>query len=546
MAATTPVIDLELASSDAEGVGGNSNSSAPVISADGTKVVFQSGASDLVPGDTNGQYDLFLKDLTTGAITLVNTAADGTVAQGSFARYALSADGTTVAFASDADSLVPGDTNGTFDVFVKDMVTGQVTLVSQTAGGVPANGFSASPALSADGTIVAFESRADDLVPGDTNGLPDIFVKDLATGAVTLASLTAGGAQTDGMSVSPLLSADGTKLVFTSAATNLVPGDVNGEMDTFLKDLTTGQVTLVSQAADGTQPNRLSGGTSLSADGTRVVFATAADNLVPNEANDTDDVFVKDLTTGALTLVSQTAAGVQSNGWSGDARMSGDGTKVVFVSSATNLVPDDTNGLTDVFMKDLTTGEITLVSLSPDGQTGSGANWGDAATVSFDGSRVAFSSAAPDLSPDDANGPLLDVFVATLGTEPEPGRKIRGTRRADTLTGGSGDDTLCGWSGNDLLAGGAGDDLLIGGRGKDTLTGGEGADLFVTGRGGGRDLVTDFDFAEGDRIGLAGGPHWRVRTNGSGDAVVDVRGSGSLTLAGIAPDDVTPAWFIAV
>ena len=536
-----PVIDIELASSNAEGVGGNSNSSAPVISADGTKVVFQSGASDLVPGDTNGQYDLFLKDLTTGAITLVNTAADGTVAQGSFFRYALSADGTTVAFASDADSLVPNDTNGTFDVFVKDMVTGQVTLVSQTAGGVSANGVSSFPALSADGTIVAFESRANDLVPGDTNGHGDIFVKDLSTGAVTLASQTADGTRTNDYSVSPLLSADGSKLVFTSSATNLVPGDVNGEMDTFFKDLATGQVTLVSQAADGTQPNRLSGGMGFSADGSKVVFVTAADNLVPNELNDTDDVFVKDLATGTLTLVSQTAAGVQSNGWSGDADLSGDGTKVVFVSSATNLVPDDTNGLTDVFMKDLTSGEITLVSLSPDGRTGSGANWGDAASVSFDGSRVAFGSAAPDLSPDDANGPLLDVFVATLGTE--PGRKIRGTRRADTLTGGDGDDTLCGWSGNDLLAGGAGDDLLSGGRGKDTLTGGEGADLFVTGRGAGRDLVTDFDFAEGDRIGLAGGHHWRVRSNGSGDAVVDVRGSGSLTLAGIAADDITSAWF---
>lgn len=544
MPATMPVIDIELASSNAEGTGGNSNSSAPVISADGTKVVFQSGASDLVPGDANGQYDVFLKDLTTGAITMVNTAADGTVAQGSFFRFALSADGTTVAFASDADSLVPNDTNGTFDVFVKDMVTGQVTLVSQTAGGVSANGFSTSPALSADGTIVAFESRADDLVPGDTNGQADIFVKDLSTGAVTLASLTAGGAQTDGMSVSPLLSADGSKLVFTSAATNLVPGDVNGEMDTFFKDLTTGQITLVSQAADGTQPNRLSGGMGLSDDGSKVVFVTAADNLVPNELNDTDDVFVKDLATGTLTLVSQTAAGVQSNGWSGDADLSGDGTKVVFVSTATNLVPDDTNGLTDVFMKDLTSGEITLVSLSPDGRTGSGSNWGDAASVSFDGSRVAFSSAAADLSPDDANGTLLDVFVATLGTE--PGQKIQGTRRADTLTGGDGDDTLCGWSGNDLLAGGAGDDLLFGGRGKDTLTGGDGADLFVTGRGGGRDLVTDFDFAEGDRIGLAGSHHWRVRSNASGDAVVDVRGSGSLTLSGIGPDDVTSAWFAAM
>jgi Tol biopolymer transport system component len=541
-----PVIDLELASSNAEGIGGNSDSSAPVISADGTKVVFQSAASDLVPGDTNGQYDLFLKDLTTGAITVVNTTADGSIAQGVFSRYTLSADGTRVAFASDADSLVPNDTNGTYDVFVKDMVTRQVTLVSQTAGGVSANGLSTSPALSADGTIVAFESRANDLVSGDTNGQSDVFVKDLSTGAVTLASQSADGAQTDGMSISPLLSADGSKLVFTSAATNLVPGDVNEEMDTFFKDLATGQVTLVSQGADGTQPNRLSFGMGLSADGSKVVFVTAADNLVPNELNDTDDVFVKDLATGTLTLVSQTAAGVQSNGWSGDADLSGDGTKVVFVSSATNLVPDDTNGLVDVFMKDLTSGEITLVSLSPDGQTGSGANWGDAASTSFDGSRIAFSSAAPDLSPDDANGPLLDVFVATLGTEPEPGQKIWGTRQADTLAGGDGDDTLCGWSGNDLLAGGAGDDLLFGGRGKDTLAGGDGADLFVTGRGGGRDLVTDFDYAEGDRIGLAGSSHWRVRSNGSGDAVIDFRGSSTLTLAGIAPDDVTFAWFTAV
>ncbi|CAO3413485.1 hypothetical protein [Azospirillum endophyticum] len=544
-----PVIDLELASSSAKGVGGNSNSSAPVISADGTKVLFQSASSDLVSGDTNGQYDLFLKDLTSGAITLVNTAADGTVAQGIFFRYTLSADGTTVAFASDADSLVPGDTNGTFDVFVKDMVTGQVTLVSRSAGGVPGNGRSTAPALSADGTIVAFESAADNLVPGDANGLPDVFVTDLTTGTVTLASLAADGARTNGMSVSPLLSADGSKLAFTSAATNLVPGDVNGEMDIFLKDLATGQVTLVSQTPDGTRPNRLSGGTSLSADGGKVVFATAADNLLPGDANDTDDVFVKDMATGTLTLVSQTAAGIRSNGWSGDARISGDGTKVVFVSNATNLVPNDTNGSADVFMKDLTSGALTLVSLSPDGQTAGGADWGDPAGVSFDGSRVAYSSAAPGLSPDDANGPLLDVFVATLGTE--AGRKIGGTRRADTLTGGDGDDTLCGWSGNDLLAGGAGDDLLFGGRGKDTLTGGEGADLFVIGgsrgwSGGGRDLVTDFDFAEGDRIGLAGRRHWRVRSNASGDAVVDVRGAGNLTLTGIAPDEVTAAWLTVV
>lgn len=543
MPATMPAIDLELASSNAEGVGGNSNSSAPVISADGTKLVFQSAASDLVPDDTNGQYDLFLKDLTTGAITLVNTAANGTVAQGSFFNVALSADGTTVAFASDADSLVPGDTNGTFDVFVKDMVTGQVTLVSQSAAGESGNGRSTAPTLSADGSIVAFESMADDLVAGDSNGLPDIFVRDLTTGTTTPVSLTADGTQSNGMSVSPQLSADGLGLLFTSAATNLVPGDVNGEMDSFFKDLTTGAITLVSQAADGTQPNRLSGGTALSADGSKAVFATAADNLVPGDSNDTDDVFVKDLATGALTLVSKSADGVQSNGWSGDARISGDGTKVVFVSNATNLVPNDTNGLTDVFMKDLTTGAVTLVSRSPDG-TGSGANWGDPATVSFDGSRVAFSSAAADLSPDDVNGPLLDVFVATFATD--PGRKILGTRRADSLTGGDGDDTLCGLSGNDLLAGGAGDDLLFGGRGRDTLTGGEGADLFAVGRGSGRDLVTDFDFGDGDRIGLAGTHHWRVRSSASGDAVIAVRGGGSLTLAGIAPGDVTSDWFTAV
>ena len=223
---------ITLASSGPNGLG-NASSFNTSLSADGTKVAFDSAASNLVAGDTNGTRDVFVKDLATGTVTLASAGSDG-LGNGFSSNPSLSADGTKVAFSS-ASILVDGDTNGSNDIFVKDLATGAITLASSGPNG-EGNGYSYDSSLSADGTKVAFRSNASNLVPGDTNGRDDVFVKDLVTGAITLASAGLDG-QGNGSSSSPSLSADGAKVAFDSAASNLVAGDTNGSEDVFVKNL---------------------------------------------------------------------------------------------------------------------------------------------------------------------------------------------------------------------------------------------------------------------------------------------------------------------
>jgi Tol biopolymer transport system component len=228
------------ASTSAGGEQGNGRSGDVFsLSADGTAVTFTSTATNLVPGDTNGVGDIFVKDLATGAITRANTSVvGGQASAGSFSGHpALSRDGTKVAFASTASNLVPGDANGRSDVFVKDLVTGAITRVSTSATGEQGNGDSSFPVLSADNSKVAFASTASNLVPGDASGPSDVFVKDLVTGVVTPVSISDGGLHGDGASYDPVLSAGGDRVAFQSEATNLVPGDTNRSMDAFVRDL---------------------------------------------------------------------------------------------------------------------------------------------------------------------------------------------------------------------------------------------------------------------------------------------------------------------
>ncbi|MFK4519851.1 Tol biopolymer transport system component [Bradyrhizobium japonicum] len=330
-------------STSATGVQANDQSHQPVLSPDGTKVAFESYADNLVPGDTNGQPDIFVKDLTTGAITLVSTNASGVQGDGWSYQPVFSSDGTKLAFSSASDNLVPGDTNNAWDVFVKDLTTGAVTLVSTSASGAQADGFqSSNPILSPDGTKVAFYSDADNLVPDDTDHLRDIFVKDLATGAITLvaASPYNGGAGTNGgdqngFTYAPSFSPDGTKIVFGST-TGFGAGN-----DIYIKDLSTGTTTLVSVSASGVHGNGGSYDPVFSPDGTKVAFYTFADNLVPGSSNiEIGNIVVKDLTTGVVTLVSANADGVpQNNGEAQKPVFSPDGTKIAFYSAADNLVP---------------------------------------------------------------------------------------------------------------------------------------------------------------------------------------------------------------
>jgi Tol biopolymer transport system component len=392
-----------------DGAQGNGDSFANSISADGRYIAFASRASNLVPGDTNGKQDIFVHDRQTGQTTRVSVASDGTQANGDSGHPAISADGRFVAFYSSASNLVPDDTNGVEDVFVYDRLTGQITRVSVASDGTQANGPSWQPSISGDGRFVAFESGASNLVPGDTNDTWDVFVHDRLTGQTTRVSVASDGTEGNGLSFLARISADGRFVAFTSGASNLVPGDTNPKWDVFVHDRLTGQTTMVSVASDGTPGNGTSGGMSISGDGRFVAFVSDASNLVPGDTNGTLDVFVHDRLTGQTTRVSVASDGTQGNADSDGASLSQDGRFVAFFSTASNLVPGDTNGAMDVFVHDRQTGQTTMVSVASDGVQGNGDSSG--AAISADGRFVVFTSEASNLVPGDTNG-AWDVFVA--------------------------------------------------------------------------------------------------------------------------------------
>ena len=422
-----PITSITRISTDADGSQGNNGiSSDPVFSPDGSQVAFRSEAWNLVPGDTNGAGDIFVKNLVTNAITRVSTDAAGAQGNGGGSGFPVfSPDGTKVAFNSSASNLVAGDTRGRDDVFVKTLATGAIERISTDAAGVQGNEASSNAAFSPDGAKVVFASVATNLVPGDTNREYDIFVKNLITNAITRVSTDAAGAQGNGGSAFSVFSPDGTKVAFSSSASNLVPGDTNGARDIFVKNLITNAITRVSTDAAGAQGNYDSYGPVFSPDGTKVAFTSGASNLVPGDTNHWADIFVKNLTTNAITRVSTDAAGVQGNEASYHADFSPDGTTVAFASAASNLVAGDTNGKVDIF----------VVELTP----------------------------------------------AIIGT-PGPDSLV-GTAAADLIDGLAGNDTLLGMDGNDTILGGAGLDQLFGGNGNDSIDAGAGNDVLTGGAG---------------------------------------------------------------
>ncbi|MGG5809358.1 Calx-beta domain-containing protein [Falsiroseomonas sp. CW058] len=424
--AETPPGDLLRVSTAADGAQADGASAAPSFSPDGRRVLFQSDATNLVPGDFNRRTDIFLKDLDTGAVTRVSTSATGEGGNELSIYPVFSPDGGRVAFASAASNLVAGD-NGVVDVFVKDLATGAVTLVSRevTPDGMRGSSGLSSPSFSGDGRLLAFASESENLIIGDTNARADIFLARLDTGVVTRVSTTGAGAQANGASFHPVLSPDGTRIAFASSATNLVAGDTNGSVDFFVKDLVTGVVTRVSTTATGAQANgNIAGnGTARSAfspDGTKLAFEGSFTNLVPGDTNGIHDIFVKDLLSGAVTRVSTTAAGGQANSASYGPVFSPDGGKLAFLSWATNLVEGDTNAKVDVFVKDLATGAVTRASATADGLQG------DDLALDFpsggiafspDGLRIAFTGRAGNLTPGDTNG-VGDILLRDLALPP--------------------------------------------------------------------------------------------------------------------------------
>jgi VCBS repeat-containing protein len=405
-----PIVEV---STDAAGGPADHVSGSATFSPDSEKVLFHSVATNLVAGDTNSGTDVFLKDLDSGSITRVSTDAGGGQANGSSSGAVFSPDGAKIAFRSDASNLVAGDTNGKPDIFVKDLGTGVVTRVSTSAAGGEADLLAAYVIGFPTSGTVAFYSHATNLVPGDTNGLPDIFIKDLATGAITRVN-NGGGGQVTYLVETPVFSADGSKIAFQSASANVVPGDTNGVPDIFVKDLITGSITRVSTDSGGAQANHLSETPVFSPDGSKVAFSSVASNLVAGDTIATDDIFIKDLVTGAIVRVSTNESGVAANGSSFDPAFSPDGGRIAFYSYANNLVPGDTNNRPDVFVKDLATGAIVRVNTSEFGVQADSLSLSTNPVFSPDGLRIVFESSAENLAPSGYPIGLTDIFVKEL------------------------------------------------------------------------------------------------------------------------------------
>ncbi|HEX2590621.1 MAG TPA: bluetail domain-containing putative surface protein [Rhizomicrobium sp.] len=470
---------IQLVSTDGLGTQADDVSLKGHFSGDGTHVVFESDATNLIPGgDTIGVRDIFSKSLVDGSLVLVSSDSMGARADGDSFDASYAAKGAKIVFTTNADNLFTGlsipsggiDGNNADDVVIKDLLTGQITLVSTNRAGQQADGASGHASFSPDSGKVLFESDADNLVLSDTNGVRDIFLKNLATGTVRLVSTNDDGAQANGSSYNAVFSANGRMVAFESDATNLSSHDSNGVTDVYAKNLVDDSVILVSSSKLGVVGNAASSTVSFSSDGMDAIFTSLASNLVAHDTNGASDIFVKNLVTGTVRLVSSNADGVQGNGASFGGVFSPDGTKIAFYSNATNLVSGDTNGVTDVFVKDLITGDVTRVSMGDLGVQGDGASLH--ITWSPDGTQLVFDSMATNLLSDpDSNG-TQDVFVATVDV-PAAGN--------DILDGGNGDDTLLPGAGADALIGGAGDDVALfrdqldsgdtfdGGTGNDTL-----------------------------------------------------------------------------
>lgn len=341
---------------------------------------------------------------------LISQAANGTQADNRSKQPSISEDGRYVAFASDASNLVEGDTNGVTDIFVRDMVKGTVTRVSVSSNGVEANGASYWPFISANGRYVTFSSEASNLVSGDSNDSGDVFLHDMEAKTTELISVGVGGNPGDELSFWSSVSSDGQFVVFMSNATNLVPSDTNDTWDVFLRDRKTGETIFVSHAYNGAQANSQSEYPMISANGRYVVFASDATNIVRDDTNGYRDVFEYDRATGNNIRVSLSSEGTQTNNGTQVFAMSisEDGKYVAFASLATTLVPDDTNGVWDIFVHDRDSGKTSRVSVDSYGTQADAGSYG--VSLSADGRYVTFGSNATNLVPGDTNG-VMDVFV---------------------------------------------------------------------------------------------------------------------------------------
>jgi hypothetical protein len=403
--AYTADLPIERVNTSSTGTQANASSWMGAISPDGRYVAFLSQSSNLVAGD-NGVGHIFVRDRLTNGTTRVSIASDGTQGNSMSQQPTVSSGGRYIAFMSWASNLVGNDNNGKGDIFVLDRGTGSTTRVSVDSVGAEGNSDSFYPAISADGRYVAFFSSASNLVSGDANGNNgDIFIHDQKTGLTELVSLDSNGNQIGGGAFDdgPSISGDGRYVAFKSGA------------NIYVRDRQTATTILASVASDSTAANDSSDHPAISSDGHYVAFTSIATNLVAGDTNGVRDVFVHNLQNGETIRASVATGGAESNGAVDDlARpaISSDGRYVSFASAAMNLVANDTNMVTDVFVHDCVSNQTSRVSVGSDGTQANGPSEDHVeVSIADNGEYIAFTSSATNLILSDTNN-LDDVFAA--------------------------------------------------------------------------------------------------------------------------------------
>lgn len=408
--APTPTA-IERISVDDSGNEAHGYSFDPTMSTDGRFVAFSSDAPDLVTGDTNATRDIFVYDRTNRTTERVSVDTAGNQSNAFSYDPTISADGRYVVFVSSATNLVAGDTNGVEDIFLHDRTTGVTERVSLDSMGNQPNGNSSRPSISADGLRVVFESSADNLIAGPSLTLYHVYLYDRSSHTVKRLSHDPMGGEANGNSEFPWISASGRFVSFRSDAGNLVSGDTNGVADVFVYDLNTDSIERVSVDSMGNEANGGSiydGIPVLSDDGSFVVFQSSATNLVAGDTNGVADIFVHDRTAHTTERVSVDAAGVQADQECLQPWISGDGRFVTFDSMAGNLISGDTNSTSDIFVYDRTADDIARVSVDGDGNEVPG--WSTNSAISGDGKVIAFGSIDALLVPNDTNNDV-DLFA---------------------------------------------------------------------------------------------------------------------------------------
>jgi TolB protein len=405
---TAPNWTVTDASVGSNGEPANNASFVPSLSDDGRYIAFDSAASNLVPNDTNGQGDVFVRDVITGQTELISRNDAGIQGNLGGETPSISGDGRFVAYSSRSTNLTAAGVEG---IFVYDRETHTTELDSISNDGQPANSLSVWPAISEGGRFVAFYSYASNLVSGDTNGKLDLFIHDRQSGTTERLSLSSDGNQVQDLGdpfVPPSIDSDGRLVAFSSGADDLVVGDTNGAVDAFLRDRQMEATLLLSSSTSGSVGNGLSGAPGLSADGRFAAFASTGTDLV--EAGTTGvNVFIRDLAGGSTEIGSLDSKG-QPEWGVGYIRpaLSNDGRFLAFGAHARRGGIDRD----DIFLRDRTAGVTAQVNIADDGTPG---NAGVLAVyqhlaISGDGHSVAFASTDSNLVPGDSNG-SEDVFV---------------------------------------------------------------------------------------------------------------------------------------